>query len=371
MRLMWPDALWLLLLLPLLVFAYLYVLSRRKRHAVRFPSLLLVRDAIPGARRWRRHVPPALMLVALAAALIAVARPVASVVLPSQYLTLVLAVDVSRSMLATDIKPSRIVAAQRAAQTMIEGLPGDVRLGIVSFAGTAVVALSPTDQRDEMLATINGFRLQRHTATGSGLLVSLSLLMPQAEIDIESAVFDNTLWRKQRMPQAPSGTPGSPRRAIPKRAPGTYTAGSIILLSDGRRTTGPDPLDVAKIAADLGVRVYTVGFGLRDDASGGGSGNDDDGFWAYYMRLDEETLKAVAKRTGGEYFHASNQTDLSQIYRQLTTRLVLERRRTEITALFGAACALLVLLAIWLSLRWFPTLGPAAPRPADQGAGAH
>jgi len=351
LRFVWPDVLWLLLLVPALIAAYVVMLRRRRNSAVRYASLTLLRDSIGAGQRIRRHVPPALVLLGITAAIVAAARPTATVTLPSQYMTIALAMDVSRSMQATDVEPNRLEAAQAAARSFIAALPKNVRLGIVSFAGTAAVVQTPTESRDDMLAAIDRFQLQRATATGSGLLLALSMLFPDESFDLEAAVFDS------RFGAGPRPTPLDKRKsADPAKAagankepmkPGSYTGGVIILLSDGRRTTGPDPLDIAKMAADHGVRVFTVGFGTRDGAS-----IDFEGY-SFYVRLDEETLKAIAKMTGGEYFHAGTATDLHKVYETLNTRIALETRETEISALFVGAAAGLLLLGALLSLLWF------------------
>ncbi len=346
MRFEWPDALWLLLSIPMLIAAYLLALRRRQRVAARYASLSLIRAALGPGRRWRRHVPPALFAAAMTSALLAIARPSATLSLPSEYLTLVLAMDVSRSMLATDIEPTRMIAAQNAAKSFIADLPRHVRLGITSFAGTAAVVQSPTDDRNEMIAAIDRFQLQRGTATGSGLLVALSVLFPDAGFDLESALFDADP-RSRAAPIDRRERPGRMARDDAEPVPpGSYKAGSIVLLSDGRRTTGPDPLDIARMAADRGVRVYTVGFGSRE-----GTTSPSDG-WSYYMRLDEDTLKQIARITGGEYFHAGTEYDLHKVYDDLSARFTIERRDTEIGALFAAAAALLLTLACTLSLAW-------------------
>lgn len=353
MRFLWPDALWLLLIVPVLVGAYLYALRRRKRAAVRYASLALVRGALGPGQRLRRHIPPALFLLAMISALLAVARPSATVSLPSEYLTLVLAMDVSRSMLATDVDPTRMTAAQQAAKAFIQDLPRHVRLGITTFAGTAAVVQTPTENRDDMVAAIDRFQLQRGTATGSGLLVALSVLFPDDPgIDLESALFDEppsrvggaSLDRSRRSAQAAR----QPLKPVP---PGSYTAGTILLLSDGRRTTGPDPLEAAHLAADRGVRVYTVGFGTDEGAATPADG------WSYYMRLDEETLKNIARITGGEYFHAATGNELKKVYDKLNLKFTIERRETEISALFSGAAVLLLAAACVLSILWFHQRG--------------
>jgi Ca-activated chloride channel homolog len=346
MQFLWSDLLWLLLIVPLSIAAYLYALGRRNKAALRYASLLLVRDAIGPGQWLRRHLPAMLLLLALVCALLGIARPTAVFTLPSDHQTIVLAMDVSRSMRATDIKPSRLGAAQNAVKTFIKDLPSNVRVGIVTFAGTAAIVQTPTQNRDDLIAAVDRFQLQRRTATGSGLLMALSLLLPDAGIDLEAEVFDSSFSRRAGALPLDSAH-GSERKNFRPVAPGSYTAGAIVLLSDGRRTTGPDPLMAAKMAAERGVRVHTVGFGTQE---GGPVAFDD---VVIYMRFDEEALKAIASITEGEYFHASSGDDLRKVYQNLTAKLALERRRTEISAFFGAAAALFALAAAMLSLLWF------------------
>src|SRR6266508_2454692 len=189
MTFVWPDMLWLLAAVPACVAAYIFLLRRKKKAVVRFASLMLVHEALTRGQRFRRHVPPLLFLLAVTAAIIAVARPSAAIRLPSDQRTIVLAIDVSRSMQATDVDPSRFAAAQAAAKTFIQEQPFDVRIGIVSFAGTAAVAQAPTQSKEDLLAAIDRLELQRHTAIGSAVIVSLATLFPDAGIDVEAAAF--------------------------------------------------------------------------------------------------------------------------------------------------------------------------------------
>jgi Ca-activated chloride channel family protein len=345
MHFLWADVLWLLLVVPLLIATYVFVLRRRKKMALRYASLMLLRDAIGPGQWLRRHLPACVLLLALISALLGVARPTAVFTLPSAHQTIVLAMDVSRSMRATDIAPSRLGAAQNAVKAFISDLPTNVRVGIVTFAGTAAIVQTPTQNRQDLIAAVDRFQLQRQTATGSGLLMALSLLLPDAGIDLEGEVFDSAFSR--RAGAAPLDTAGrSKGRDFKPVAPGSYTNGAIVLLSDGRRTTGPDPLMAGKMAAERGVRVHTVGFGTKE---GGPVDFEDE---VIYMRFDEEALKAIAGITEGEYFHASSAADLHKVYQNLTAKLALESRETELTALFGAMAALLALVAAMLSLLW-------------------
>jgi len=259
-----------------------------------------------------------------------------------------MAMDVSLSMRAADIEPTRLAAAQAAAKAFVQNQPGDVRVGIVTFAGTATVVQPPTRSKDDLVAAIDRFQLQLHTAIGSGLLVSLGALFPDEEIDLEQASFGSAMGR-ERGKALPSGRTAAspPKKPFTPVAPGSYASGAIILLTDGRRTIGPDPLDIAKMAADHGVRVYTVGFGTANGAMVGIEG------MSIYMRFDEATLKSIAEITKGEYFYAGTATDLQKIYETLNAKLVLEKKGTEISMLFAALAALLTLAAATLSVLWF------------------
>ncbi len=348
MKFEWPLMLWFLLLVPLLIAGYVWLLRRRKKGALRYASLGLIKDAMGPAQRIRRHVPPALFLLAMIIAIIGIARPSALIMLPSQEQTIIMAMDVSLSMRATDVEPNRISAAQIAAKAFVEDQPPGLKIGIVTFAGTATVVQTPTRSKEDLIAAIDRFQLQRATATGSGLLVALSTLFPNSGIDLESWVFGNPASRTGATRAAPlDGGKKVEQPAFKPVPPGSYASGAIILLSDGRRTTGPDPLEVAKMVADRGVRVYTVGFGTLEGGVIGFGG------WSAYVRLDEETLKAVAEITKGEYFYAGTAADLKKVYQALTSKLVLEKRHTEITGFFGAASAVFATLAGLLSLLWF------------------
>jgi Ca-activated chloride channel family protein len=341
-----PHALWLLLAVPLLVGGYVLALLRRKKHAVRYTDVGLVRAALGTGQRLRRHLAPALLLLAVTLGMLAIARPTAVVTLPSEQRKIILAIDVSLSMRASDVEPTRMAAAQAAAKEFVQDQPSDVRIGIVTFAGTALLVQPPTRDREDLLAAIDRFELQRNTAIGSGIILSLATLFPEEGIDVETytlgpAQRDRTSRGKSL--DSPKTEPKAQPKVVP---PGSYKNGAIILLTDGRRTMGPDPLDAAKLAADHGVRVYTVGFGTA-----GGATADIDGM-SIYMRFDEETLKAIADVTQAQYFYAGTATDLRKVYEALNAKFVLEKKQTEISALAAAAAALFLFAAATLSLLW-------------------
>jgi Ca-activated chloride channel homolog len=343
MTFLWPGMLWLMLLVPIVVVVYALLLRRKKKAALRYASLSLIKDALSAGQRFRRHMPPLLFLCALALLLVAIARPAAVVTLPSQHETVILTMDVSGSMRATDVKPSRIVAAQEAARAFIAEQPTTTRIGVVSFAATASVVQSPTHSREDILAAIERFQLQRGTAVGSGILVSLKMIFPDIEFDLRN--FNPRASSQKSAPLDPSRAPDKPApKPVP---PGSYTSAAIILLTDGQTTTGPDPIESARMAADRGVRVYTVGIGTTSGETIGAEG------WSMRVRLDEESLKTIATLTHAEYFYAGTATDLQKIYQNLNTRIFFEQKETEITALFAAAAAVIAFLSALLSLLWF------------------
>ena len=343
---LWPQFLWLLLALPLLVVMYVWLLRRKKKMALRYASLSIVREAMGAGQTFRRHIPPLLFLLAMAAMLLAASRPFAVITLPSQQETIILAMDVSGSMRATDVQPNRLVASQNAAKAFLTELPRGVRVGIVAFAGTASVVQRPTLSREDLVAAIEKFQLQRGTAIGNGIVVSMAELFPDAGIDIASMQAGRERQRGTSLDQPPQDGKDAKKPFTPV-APGSYTSAAIILLTDGQRTTGVDSLEAAKIAADRGVRIYTVGVGTVDGETIGFEG------WSMRVKLDEETLKAIATRTQAEYFYAGTATDLKKVYETLSSRLTVEKKETEISGLLALGAALLALISASLSLLWF------------------
>lgn len=346
MTFLWPQFLWLLLAIPLLIAVYVWLLGRKKKIALRYASLSIVREAMGKGQSLRRHLPPLLFLLAIAAMLMAASRPFAVVSLPSQRETIILAMDVSGSMRATDVLPSRLVASQNAAKAFLADLPRGVRVGIVAFAGTAAVVQQPTLSREDLVAAIDKFQLQRGTAIGNGIMMALAELFPDAGIDLASMQYGRERQRGTSLDHALK--PGSDaRKEFTPVAPGSYASAAIILLTDGQRTTGVDSLDAAKVAADRGVRIYTVGVGTVEGETIGFDG------WSMRVRLDEETLKGIARATQAEYFYAGTAADLKKVYKTLSSRLTVEKRETEVSGLLALAAAALSLVSAALSLLWF------------------
>lgn len=349
MTFLWPQFLWLLLAIPLLVAVYVWLLGRKKKMALRYASLSIVREAIGAGQSFRRHIPPLLFLLSLSAMLVAASRPFAVVTLPSQNETIMLAMDVSGSMRATDVLPNRLVASQNAAKAFLADLPRSVRVGVVAFAGTAAVVQPPTLNREDLVVAIDKFQLQRGTAIGNGIVVSLTELFPDAGIDLDSMQSGRERPRGTSLEQSLKNRADgkNEKKEFVPVAPGSYTSAAIILLTDGQRTTGVDSLDAAKVAADHGVRVYTVGIGTVEGETIGFEG------WSMRVKLDEETLKSIARATQAEYFYAGTAGDLKKVYETLSSRLTVEKKETEISGLLALLAAALALVSAALSLLWF------------------
>jgi len=339
---LWPSMLWLLAAVPLLVLAYYRLLASRRRAHARLAGLSHW-SSTGGGVRFLRHVPPLLFLAGLCALIAAVSRPHAVVVLPSMHRSVILAIDTSGSMRATDVKPHRLDAAQAAARAFVENRQRHTRVGIVAIAGNASVVQSPTDNREELLQAIERLQLQPGTALGSGIYLSLATLLPDAGIDVERLIYG---WSPRfRGRWSADGRLVEDRKPVP---PGSNRSAAIVLLSDGESNHGPDPLDAAKLAAEHGVRVYTVGIGSPEGVTLGFSG------WSMRVRLDDSTLKRVAEITLGEYFAATSAPELKKIYENWSARVVVERKRaTELTAFFVGLGALLLVISAVGSVLWF------------------
>ena len=340
MTFLWPQYLWSMLALPLLPVLYLWLLRRRGKPALRYSSLHVVRET--SHRPWWRHVPPALLLIACSLLLFAAARPLASLTLPWARSSIMLAMDVSLSMRVSDVKPTRLAAAQEAAKLFLRDLPKNIDVGLVTFAGSAQVVQAATLDRASLVSAIDAFQMQYGTAIGNAIVVCLAELFPDHGINLG----DMTFGPRQKVRSRDDKEAAQPKQITPV-ASGSYGSAAILLLSDGRRTTGVDTLEAAKMAADRGVRIHVVGLGTVDGVAG------EPGGLAIYLQLDEPTLREVARMTGGEYHHAGTAEELRSVYQDLGSRLQVQTRETEITALLAVVAAILVLAAASLSVLWF------------------
>ncbi|MSO99000.1 MAG: VWA domain-containing protein [Rhodospirillaceae bacterium] len=337
----WPWMLWALLIVPALATVY-HVLQKRKRQA----ALQYARWAageVLAASRFKRNLPPILYLLALTLLIGAMARPVAVLTLPSFRDVVILAIDVSNSMLADDLEPNRLAAAQKAAREFIEEQPSTTQIGIVAFAETALTIQRPTLNREDLLKAVDRLKPQEGTAVGGAILTGLQTLFPKETFELQRKqdnAQDNELGRP--LPEKAQPTPE--KQPV---EPGPETSAAIILLTDGQATGGPDPLKAAQLAADRGVRVFTVGIGTEPGAVVKFKGV------SMRTKLDEETLKKIADVTLARYFLANNAEDLREVYRELNMRLVSVTRETEVSAIFVAVAAAAAFLAAAMSVTWF------------------
>lgn len=357
MDLLWPWFLALLVLIPLLITVYIWVLRRRRRFTVRYSSLSLIREALPDRSRWRRHLPFALLLIALTSLIIALVRPIAVLAVPTNQTTIILTIDVSRSMCSTDIQPSRLEAAQAAALSFIQQQKPGTQIGIVAFSGFAELVQAPTLDKDALQAAIESLATGRRTAIGSGILAAIDAI---AEVDdnVAPSVPDNS--------RAPAPAP------VVK---GAFAPDIIVLLTDGASNAGILPVKAAQQAADRGIRVYTIGFGTangsefprcgqqfvgRESGGGGGpgggfpGGGGGPGGGGFRRGIDEVTLKQVADATGGTYYSAESANDLQNVFQSLPTSLITKHETLEMSVVFATLGALMILSALVLSLLWNP-----------------
>jgi len=314
----WPVVLWGLAVLPLLIWLYVRVLRRTARRAILIPNVQLLMAAASQHSRWRRHAPAALFLVALASMFVGLARPVAPLPVPASEGVVVLSIDVSRSMLAEDLPPNRMEAAKVAAREFVNTLPRGFRIGLVTFSSYATTVVPPTTDKAKILDAIDLLSTEFATAIGDGLMEAIWNLPGRVR------------------PLTPGGTPPP--------AAGPLPPGIVVLLSDGQSNRGTLPLEAARIARDLQVKVYTVGVGTPEGTflSIGGR--------SIWVRLDEESLRGMAETTGGAYYRTTNISELRRVYRQLGREIGWERRPTEVTSVAAGVGLVFLVAAVTLSM---------------------
>jgi Ca-activated chloride channel family protein len=349
MTFIWADLLWMLLAAPALIAGY-FLLPRRQPRALQYSSLALVREAMAGNARWRRHMPPLVFLLALVMLTIATARPAADMSLVSKDRTIILAIDVSLSMAADDIAPTRLAAAQAAARKFIRDIPRDVRVGVVAFAGSADVVQVPTHNRVYLAQAIDQLQLDSNTGIGIGILASLISLFPDAGLEGSYDIFGMGGMRDGGRSLDMNALTDTGKGAFTPVPAGSHSAAAIILLTDGRSTIGLSPRIAAQTAADRGVRIFTVGFGTLNGKTVSDEGKTLD------VSFDADVLREVADTTRGTYSYAATGDRLDKIYAELSGQLVRETGQTELTSLFTAVAAILILAAAALSCAWFPRL---------------
>ena len=359
---LWPWNLLLLLLVPAGIAAYIWMLKRRQRFTVRYSNLALLRAAMPRRTRWRRHLPFALFMLAVTGLITAFGRPVAEVTVPMNRATIILAMDVSRSMCATDVPPNRLTVAQDAARAFVEDQSDGTQIGIVAFTGLAEIVVAPTTDKDDLLAAIDNFTTAFGTAIGSAVLKSIDAIAEINEdvapsgVNLRAGLTEDELATLDNVEEV-------------------YQPDIIVLLTDGANSRGPLPLAAAQQAADRRVRVYTIGFGTTNPGEmsctreqlgsdvfgrggGGFPGGDFDrgggggGGFRRFIVLDEPTLRGMAEMTGGEYFEAENAEQLLDVFLSLPTYVTLQKESIEISAFFSIFGALVAMAGVVLGMKW-------------------
>jgi Ca-activated chloride channel family protein len=328
----WPGLLWALLLVPVALAAYLLAQRRRSRYTVRFTNLDLLANVVSAKPGWRRHVPPAFYLLALAALVISLARPQAMALVPKEQATIVLVMDVSGSMNATDVQPTRLVSSQRAASQFIEKLPDKFRVGIVSFASTAQTLTRPTTDRPAVYEAIASLHAEGATAMGDGIERALDVKRPPTPPSTGSAA-------------RPAPDPG-------EQGTGVDPPLVVLLLSDGANTQGrTQPMEAASDAKALGVPVYTIALGT--DQGMVDVPDETGNLRRIPVPPDELTLQKIAETTGARFFAAPSSRDLKNVYRELGSKIGFIREKQEITVVFSATGLLFLVAGAAMSLVWF------------------
>jgi Ca-activated chloride channel family protein len=310
---------------PVLVLAYAAAIRTRAERAVRLASEGLVPMTVAPRVRWRRHLPFALFATAIALMCVALARPTVSLALPERQGTVILAFDVSNSMLAKDLRPTRLVAAKTAAIAFARQQPSSIRIGVVAFGDSAVTVLEPTNVTADVISAIQGLSVGGGTAIGQGLLTSLDAIAGKKLIIKASAL------------QSDAGSVSI----------GYFGSSAIVLLSDGENTSGLDPVSLADVASTAGVRIHAIGIGTTE-----GTVVQIDGF-NVATALDAALLKQIARVTDGTYDQATSAKALTQVYKSIHLQLKTVKKPREATNLFAAAGGLLLVLGSGLSLAWF------------------
>ena len=334
MTFIWPDMLIGLIIIPLAAFLYFFWNRKRSRILAVYKHLSSpqqTRGMNPG---FRRHVPPAIFLLGSVAMIIAIARPQTVIGIPRQEGTVILAFDVSGSMVATDLKPDRLSAAKTAALDFIQKEPSSVQIGIVAFSDSGFTLQTPTNDQLALSSAVDRLNTQHGTSLASGINASLNA--------ISANDSQGPLLYSNQTPQ-PTPTP----KSVPK---GSHTSSVIVLLTDGENNENPDPIAAAQKAADMGIRIYTVGVG-----SPNGTTIHVNGF-NLFTQLDEPTLKQISQITGGQYFNAQNAQDLQSIYDNLDPQLVIKPEKMEVTSLFAGISILILLAGAFFSFIWFNRL---------------
>lgn len=353
----WPLGLVLLGVVPALAGAYWWIQRRRRKQAVRFSNVALLRSVLPRRKRWQRHLPIAILLLSLFALALAAGRPHMDRSVPYARTSVILALDISGSMCSTDVEPNRLAVAQEAARGFVEKQPKGLRIGLVVFSGFAELAVPPTIDRETLVAAIDSLTVGRGTAIGAAMLKGIDAI---AEANPGVSPVGDATETGSAPAQAKPGATG-------------YVPDIVVLLTDGRSNRGIEPLDAVPYAVERRIRVYTIGFGTQDPAplvctraqlggqvfdsnrfGGGGGGGGFGGGGRGGRSADVPTLQAVAAQTGATYHGAKDADQLRQVFSDLPKNVAKQRRPVEVTWIIAAFGALLAAAAVAASIRWSP-----------------
>ncbi|MGE0878430.1 MAG: VWA domain-containing protein [Acidimicrobiia bacterium] len=378
MTFQWPLAFLLLTAVPLVLGLYRWKMGRRRKQAVRYSSVALLRSVVPKRSAWKRHAPMAMLLSSLAVLGVASARPQMVRDISTARTSVILALDVSRSMCATDVDPNRLGAAQAAARDFVKGQPKGTRMGLVAFSGSAQVVVAPTTDRKALTEAIDALTTGRGTAIGAAMLKSLDAI---AEVNDKVAPVGNVASSSTSgRANGTTGTNGAAPTTTPRAAPAPggqgYVSDIVVLLTDGANTSGVQPIDAADYAVERRVRVYTIGFGTANPAqlscsaaqlglegAGGGFGGGGfggGGFGGGFgggrspLVANEEVLTTVAEETGAKYYKAEDATQLRKVFADLPKDVTTQKEKREMSQWFAALGALLAGAAIVASIKWSP-----------------
>jgi Ca-activated chloride channel family protein len=337
MSFIWPAMLLCLLLMPLLVVLYVRMLRRRQRMASSFSTLGLMQNLARQQFRIRRHVPPLIFLIGLIILTGAMARPQMVIGLPKVRGTVILAFDVSGSMAAKDIEPTRMEAAKAAARAFVERQPVTVQIGIVAFSEGGLSVQVPTNDKQAIQAAINRLAPSRGTSLATGIGIALNAIA-LAEAREQTNYYSNR-----------DVTPEPTQEPTPMPE-GAFAPAVVVLFTDGENTVDPDPMEAVQAAIFRGVKIHTVGIGSPE-----GTTLEVEGF-NVHTQLDEATLKTISMMTSGTYFNARTVEDLRAIYDAVGQQMIVKPEETEVTALVAGIGVLVILIGGALSLLWFSRL---------------
>ena len=352
MTFLWLGLLVFLAAVPLLVGLYAWSQRRRRPTGARYSSLSLIRAALPGSSRLRRHLPFALFAASVVTLVVALGRPAMVLSVPTNETTVILSMDVSGSMCSTDIAPTRLQAAEDAAVAFVTSQKANTQIGLVAFSGFAAVIQPPTTDQKLLVEAIRSLTTGRRTAIGSGILAAIDAISEVDPVVARSVV------------------PGRAGTEPPPVVAGAFAPDIVVLLTDGANNAGPEPADAAQQAVDRGLRVFTIGFGSEEGGQlepacrqqfmgnepgaafgGGGGGFGGSGF---RRGIDEDTLRQVADLTGGTYYPAESATELEHVLAGLPTTLITKHEVVEVSAGFVGLGGILAALAMLLGRAWRP-----------------